>query len=115
MDGFVEAIKETLLTKTKAQAVKQDCDRVESIKRDALKAFRLLQSIPDASKVHSVMELQRSILASNELKPMWEHVLREEAANANGMLATVGDAEMPIQGGAVARGKMIHGGGGDGR
>ena len=50
MDRLIEPLKATCQTKVKTNAVKQECEKQDELKRSALRAFMALIVIPDAGK-----------------------------------------------------------------
>lgn len=50
LEQLIEPIKATCTSKVKTNAVKQEYEKSEELKRSALRAFRTLERIPDAGK-----------------------------------------------------------------
>jgi len=50
LDKIVEPLKQTCMLKIKANSVKQEFEKMEELKRSAMRAVVNLQTIPDASK-----------------------------------------------------------------
>ena len=53
VDRLIEPLKTTCSTKAKANAVKQECEKQDELKRSALRAFLALLAIPDAGMYYN--------------------------------------------------------------
>lgn len=51
LDRLVEPLRSTCVSKVKANAVKQEFEKQDELKRSALRAFLALLAIPDAGKL----------------------------------------------------------------
>lgn len=60
LDQFVEALRQTCTMKVKANAVKQEYEKQDELKRSALKAYAALSNIPKAGKCCQMNNLSLS-------------------------------------------------------
>ena len=56
LDKLVEPLKLTVTTKVKANAVKQEYEKQDELKRSAMRAIAALMHVPGAGKIHSILK-----------------------------------------------------------
>lgn len=77
LDRLIEPLKSTCLQKVKSNAVKQEYERNDELKRSALRALVALLNIVDAEKNALMREFVASIRATPELANMFELIQRD--------------------------------------
>ena len=60
LDKLVEPLKLTVTTKVKANAVKQEYEKQDELKRSAMRAIAALMHVPGAGKIHSILPFKNS-------------------------------------------------------
>lgn len=106
MDRLIEPLKATCLSKAKANAVKQECEKQDELKRSALRAFLALLAIPDAGMFDAgsfvekcilivrflflfsdknplVTEFRQFIKNNPELNTLFEQIQKDSSSSAN--------------------------------
>lgn len=92
-ENFSAEISKTLNFKVKPNSVKQEHEKVDELKRAALRAVHALTLLPDADKSRWITELQSVIKGSAELLAMWETV-KNESVPGGTLQFGFGDVEM---------------------
>uniref|UniRef100_A0A914ZPD0 TATA-binding protein interacting (TIP20) domain-containing protein n=8 Tax=Parascaris univalens TaxID=6257 RepID=A0A914ZPD0_PARUN len=77
LDRLCEPLKAQLQSKTKANAVKQESDKQEELRRAALRAVLALHHVPDAERQQQFAELLTMIRSSPELNALYQSVERD--------------------------------------
>ncbi|KHN81984.1 Cullin-associated Nedd8-dissociated protein 1 [Toxocara canis] len=77
LDRLCEPLKAQLQSKAKANAVKQESDKQEELRRAALRAVLALQRVPDAERQQQFAELLSLIRSSQELNALYQSVERD--------------------------------------
>ncbi|KAE9531930.1 hypothetical protein AGLY_010132 [Aphis glycines] len=77
LDKIVEPLKQTCMLKIKANSVKQEFEKMEELKRSAMRAVVNLQTIPDASKNPHMSDFVCQIKSSTELNNIYETIQRD--------------------------------------
>ena len=80
IDSLVEPLKAICISKVKSNAVKQENEKLEELKRSALRSFLAVQSIPDAEKQTSVVDFQNIIKNNEELQALLDQVQKDSIA-----------------------------------
>uniref|UniRef100_A0A5S6R0U0 TIP120 domain-containing protein n=1 Tax=Trichuris muris TaxID=70415 RepID=A0A5S6R0U0_TRIMR len=83
LENVVEPIKIACTSKVKTNAVKQEYEKHDELKRYALKSFGALLNIPDADKHPSVCELIGIIKGSHELSNLYKTARQDLVAEAD--------------------------------
>lgn len=106
MDSIVQILKETCTTKLKANAVKQEHEKQDELRRSAIRAFVSIYKIPEAGTLNSLHctlllsigifvhfypffpdknafanEMMNLIKTSTDLKPLFESVQNSNKIN----------------------------------
>lgn len=82
MDRIIEALKTTCLSKVKANAVKQEFEKQDELKRSALRAFLSLMAIPAADKSPVVISFYDTIIKTQELSLLFDQIRRDTQQNS---------------------------------
>ncbi|XP_026805968.1 cullin-associated NEDD8-dissociated protein 1 [Rhopalosiphum maidis] len=77
LDKIVEPLKQTCMLKIKANSVKQEFEKMEELKRSAMRAVVNLQTIPDANKNPHMSDFVCQIKSSPELNHIYETIQRD--------------------------------------
>ncbi|KAI1290335.1 Cullin-associated Nedd8-dissociated protein 1 [Halotydeus destructor] len=77
IDRLVEPLKTTCGSKVKANAVKQEYEKQDELKRSALRACLALLAIPDADKNPQMVEFLSQIKSSAELKELFDQIQKD--------------------------------------
>jgi len=81
LDRLVEPLRSTCVSKVKANAVKQEFEKQDELKRSALRAFLALLAIPDADKVPQVSEFLSQIKSAADLTALFEQIQKDSTSN----------------------------------
>ncbi len=102
LDRLVEPLRATVTTKVKANAVKQEYEKQEELKRSALRAVAALSEVPGAGKHPQLHEFTCQLQNTPELWALYESVLHDtrsaglmssSASGASGSAAGRGGAD----------------------
>ncbi len=102
LDRLVEPLRATVTTKVKANAVKQEYEKQEELKRSALRAVAALSEVPGAGKHPQLHEFTCQLQNTPELWALYESVLHDtrsaglmssSSAGASGSAAGRGGAD----------------------
>ncbi|OQV25143.1 Cullin-associated NEDD8-dissociated protein 1 [Hypsibius exemplaris] len=93
VDQFVVEIVKLLQSKAKPNAVKQEHEKNDELKRAALRAVHSLTLLPESDKSRSIAEVMGTIKAVPDLAAMWEHVKNELTLTA---VATHAQGDVPM-------------------
>ena len=77
LDRIIEPLKNTCLQKVKSNAVKQEYEKNDELKRSALRALVALLNIPDAEKNALMRDFITNIKGTAELAMMFELIQRD--------------------------------------
>ncbi|CAD5120365.1 DgyrCDS8938 [Dimorphilus gyrociliatus] len=77
LDRIIEPLKSTCTLKLKQNAVKQEHEKQDELRRSALRAVAAILKIPDADKSQQMTEFMNQIKASTELLQMFEFVQKD--------------------------------------
>jgi len=80
MDRLIEPLKITCTAKVKANAVKQEFEKQDELKRSALRAFLALLLVPDAVKCPQVNDLLSVIRSTSELQALFDQIQKDSCA-----------------------------------
>lgn len=80
LDGFCEHIKPQLLSRPRQNAVKQESDKHEELKRSAVRTVLALKRVPNSDRSQKLTDLWDIINTNNELTAMKEVQAREQSA-----------------------------------
>ncbi len=86
---MIEPLKATCLQKVKSNAVKQEYEKNDELKRSALRGLVALLNIADAEKNALMRDFIANIRASPELASMFELIQRDakDALNSNEIIS----------------------------
>ncbi len=86
---MIEPLKTTCLQKVKSNAVKQEYEKNDELKRSALRALVALLNITDAEKNALMRDFIANIRATPELAGMFELIQRDakDALNSNEVIS----------------------------
>jgi cullin-associated NEDD8-dissociated protein 1 len=86
---LIEPLKNTCLQKVKSNAVKQEYEKNDELKRSALRALVALLNITDAEKNGLMRDFIANIRAAPELAVMFELIQRDakDALNSNEIIS----------------------------
>uniref|UniRef100_A0A1I7XMD9 TIP120 domain-containing protein n=1 Tax=Heterorhabditis bacteriophora TaxID=37862 RepID=A0A1I7XMD9_HETBA len=87
LDKICEPLKGQLLTKPKSNAVKQEIDKQEELKRAVIRVILALQKIPDAERQQQLMDVVNTIRFTTELKIILENVQKDAQRTYTGDIA----------------------------
>ncbi|XP_050436438.1 cullin-associated NEDD8-dissociated protein 1 [Adelges cooleyi] len=79
LDKIAEPLKQTCMLKIKANSVKQEFEKMEELKRSAMRAVVNLQTIPDSDKNPHLSDFVCQIKNSPELNAIYESVQRDSS------------------------------------
>ncbi|XP_066581205.1 cullin-associated NEDD8-dissociated protein 1 [Prorops nasuta] len=82
LERLVEPLKSTCTMKVKANAVKQEYEKQDELKRSALRAVAALLTIPDADKNPSLSEFVSQVKTTPELRPLFEIIQKDCSGNS---------------------------------
>jgi cullin-associated NEDD8-dissociated protein 1 len=82
MDGIIDALKQTCQSKVKANAVKQEFEKLDELRRSALRAFLSLLTIPEADKCPAVISFYESITKTPDLQQLFDQTRKDSQQNA---------------------------------
>lgn len=85
MDRLVEPIRAVCDTKPKNNAVKQEYEKHDELKRSALRAFEALQNIPDAKKNHIVAQFNQRVRTDRDLLQLYTSIQTASNGDQNQM------------------------------
>ncbi|KAK6038469.1 HEAT repeat protein [Cooperia oncophora] len=77
LDKICESLKTQLQTKPKSNAVKQEIDKQDELKRAVIRVVLALQKIPDAERHQQLVDVAAMMRASPELRALTEVVQRD--------------------------------------
>ena len=77
LDRLIDPLKNTCLQKVKSNAVKQEYEKNDELKRSALRALVALLNIPDAEKNGLMRDFVTNIRTTPELASMFELIQRD--------------------------------------
>ncbi|CAI6364051.1 unnamed protein product [Macrosiphum euphorbiae] len=83
LDKIVEPLKQTCMLKIKANSVKQEFEKMEELKRSAMRAVLNLQTIPDSDKNPHMSDFVCQIKSSPELNAIYETVQKDSSGAAS--------------------------------
>ncbi|CAF1020526.1 unnamed protein product [Brachionus calyciflorus] len=86
LDRLIEPLVNTCLQKVKSNAVKQEYEKTDELKRSALRAFVALLNITDAEKNNLMRDFLANIRATPELAAMFESIQRD-AKDSNDVIS----------------------------
>ena len=94
LDRLVEPLRATVTTKVKANAVKQEYEKQEELKRSALRAVAALVLVPGADKHPQLNEFLTQIKNTPDLSVLFETVQKDPITSGSlfGAGAGVGSA-----------------------
>jgi cullin-associated NEDD8-dissociated protein 1 len=82
IDRLVEPLRTTCTSKVKANAVKQEFEKQDELKRSALRAFMALMAVPDADKDPQITEFLQQIKGSPlDLGVLFEQIQKDSSAD----------------------------------
>ena len=86
LDRLIEPLKNTCLQKVKSNAVKQEYEKNDELKRSALRALAALLNISDSEKNALMRDFVSNIRATPELSIMFDSIQRDakDALTSNG-------------------------------
>lgn len=73
----MEPLKNTCVSKVKANAVKQEFEKQDELKRSAMRAFLALMAIPDADKNPMMTDFLSHIKSTQELSALYETIQKD--------------------------------------
>lgn len=79
LDKLVEPLKATCTSKVKANAVKQEYEKQDELKRSALRAVHALLSIPDADKNPQLASFMTEIKSYSDLEAIFESIQKDSS------------------------------------
>jgi len=82
LDKLVEPLKQTVTTKVKANAVKQEYEKQDELKRSAMRAVAALMHVPGADKHPQLNEFLTQIKNTPDLANLFESIQKD---NSNGI------------------------------
>jgi cullin-associated NEDD8-dissociated protein 1 len=85
IDRFCDLIKPQLLVKPKQNAVKQENEKQDELKRSALRTVLALKRLPQHDRSQKMAELIEIIKASPELTTIYDTVERDNSARSSGV------------------------------
>ena len=77
LDRLIEPLKNTCLQKVKSNAVKQEYEKNDELKRSALRSLIALLKIADSEKNALMRDFISNIRASPELSSMFDSIQRD--------------------------------------
>jgi cullin-associated NEDD8-dissociated protein 1 len=80
IDRLIEPLRATVQSKVKANAVKQEHEKQEELKRSALKAVVALQTIPDSDKSVALMDFIAQVKSSPETASLFDSVQQDNSS-----------------------------------
>ncbi|CAG0913840.1 unnamed protein product [Notodromas monacha] len=83
LDKLVEPLKTTCVSKARALSVKQESEKLDELKRAALRVVVALQGIHDADKNPHLNDFMSVILSAKELKALYDSVQNDAGAVGN--------------------------------
>jgi len=83
LDSIVQILKDTCTHKLKANAVKQEYEKQDELRRSAIRAFVSIYKVSDADKNAFANEMMNLVKTSPELKPLYESVQNNNKINDN--------------------------------
>lgn len=84
LDQFVEPLQQTCTMKVKQNAVKQEYEKQDELKRSALRAVAALLQIPKADKNQIFNDFLSFIKHSSDLQPVFESVQKDSTTTTHG-------------------------------
>eukprot|EP00094_Tigriopus_californicus_P003508 TCALIF_03374-PA protein Name:"Similar to CAND1 Cullin-associated NEDD8-dissociated protein 1 (Pongo abelii)" AED:0.06 eAED:0.07 QI:1083/0.72/0.58/1/0.90/0.83/12/134/999 len=90
LDKLVEPLKATVTTKVKANAVKQEYEKQDELKRSALRAVATLAHVPGADKHPQMNDFLNQIRNTPDLASLFESVQKDSHAGLGGALGANG-------------------------
>ncbi|XP_053203172.1 cullin-associated NEDD8-dissociated protein 1-like [Panonychus citri] len=83
LDRLIEPLKATCEIKVQQNAIKQEFEKQDELKRSALRASLALTTIPDADKNPAVNDFLNHIKNSRELSKLYEQIQKDSTASAD--------------------------------
>ncbi|XP_001948086.1 cullin-associated NEDD8-dissociated protein 1 [Acyrthosiphon pisum] len=83
LDKIVEPLKQTCMLKIKANSVKQEFEKMEELKRSAMRAVINLQTIPDSDKNPHMSDFVCQIKSSPELNTIYENIQKDSSGTVS--------------------------------
>lgn len=83
LDRLIEPLKATCEIKVQQNAIKQEFEKQDELKRSALRASLALTSIPDADKNPAVSDFLNHIKNSRELSKLYEQIQKDSSATVD--------------------------------
>merc|ERR1712137_60612 len=77
LDRLVEPLRSTCTTKVKANAVRQEYEKQDELKRSAMRAVAALLSIPDSDKNPQLNEFVLHIRSSPDLQALYDSIQKD--------------------------------------
>lgn len=81
LEQLVEPLRNTCTSKVKPNAVKQEFEKQDELKRSAMRAFAALLAIPDADKNPPMNEFLSQIKSTPELQALFDSIQKDSSAN----------------------------------
>eukprot|EP00123_Amoebidium_parasiticum_P018557 comp24239_c0_seq1/m.44810 comp24239_c0_seq1/g.44810 ORF comp24239_c0_seq1/g.44810 comp24239_c0_seq1/m.44810 type:complete len:1254 (-) comp24239_c0_seq1:279-4040(-) len=88
MDELVKPLQETISKKDPQQAVKQEIEKNDELKRSAMRALVALKKIPEADQNPALAQLLAQIQGDEDLKQRWEAVQKDSEVMSRSMANT---------------------------
>ncbi|CAG2112251.1 unnamed protein product [Medioppia subpectinata] len=77
LEGLVEPLKSTCIAKVKANAVKQEFEKQDELKRSAMRAFLALLAVPDADKNILMTDFLAQIKSTQDLSVLYDTIQKD--------------------------------------
>jgi len=77
LEGLVEPLKSTCAAKVKANAVKQEVEKQDELKRSAMRAFLALLAVPDADKNMLMTDFLAQIKSAADLSVLYDTIQKD--------------------------------------
>merc|ERR1719414_2672475 len=84
LDKLVEPLRTTVTTKVKANAVKQEYEKQDELKRSAMRAVAALMLVPGADKHPQLNEFLTQIKNTPDLSNLFESIQKDSNAGGGG-------------------------------
>nr|CAG4638230.1 EOG090X00HY [Cyclestheria hislopi] len=96
LDRLVEPLRSTCTSKAKANAVKQEYEKQDELKRSAMRAVAALLSIPDSDKNPQLNEFVLHIRSSPDLQGLYDSIQKDGAGHHGSTPGTSSDIHMDL-------------------
>nr|CAG4647643.1 EOG090X00HY [Moina brachiata] len=96
LDRLVEPLRTTCTARVKANAVKQEYEMQNELKRSAMRAVAALLVIPDSDKNPQLNEFVMHIRSSPELQALFDSIQKDTSGHHGGMTGAGGDTNMDL-------------------